>query len=124
METTFSIIASWFNTYGIIPIISAFLGIITSYLKLRNNVDNLKCDLNRLRKEFEEHPIILLFKNWERSEGAYIFFNSILKNSRIEKTRKRKRNFLLFRRIYSSESVILEISYTEIIKPARTIMTM
>src|SRR5919197_3483770 len=99
METTFSIIASWFNTYGIIPIISAFLGIITSYLKLRNNVDNLKCDLNRLRKEFEEHPIILLFKNWERSEGAYIFFNSILKNSRIEKTRKRKRNFLLFRRI-------------------------
>jgi hypothetical protein len=84
-DTTFSIIILWFNTYGIIPTIVALVTIIGFYLKLRNDLDNLKGDLKRLKDHFDEHPIIVLFKQWERTEGVYTFFNSVLKNSSVEK---------------------------------------
>ena len=84
-DTTFSLIVSWFNAYGIIPTVIAFVIMASFYLKLRSDIESLRCRLNHLRQDFDDHPVILLFKHWEKTEGVYLFFNNMLKNSNVEK---------------------------------------
>jgi hypothetical protein len=83
------VIQTWQLFTGIIVFIITILGtaipIIRYYLKLRNDVDNLKDDINRLRKEYEEHPVITAHKQWSSKDGVFMFFNNNLKNSSVEK---------------------------------------
>ncbi len=43
-------------------------------------------DANR-KKQVEEHPLLAMFKDWETKKGGYEFFNSILKDSNVEKNK-------------------------------------
>ena len=73
-------IVTWFNTYGLIPTILIIIAIIGFFIKLRN-------DVNYIKKLVEEHPLLIMFKDWETKKGGYEFFNSILKDSNVEKNK-------------------------------------
>ena len=70
---------------GLITIIVPIITGIAFILKFRNDVNNLKEKVKNLETEFHEHPLFMMFKQWEIKYGAYEFFNSILKNSNVEK---------------------------------------
>jgi hypothetical protein len=78
-------IVIWFNTYGLIPTIIAFIIMISFYLNLRNNFNNLKTDLGHFKEEYNSHPIIFQFNQWVKTQGLFYFYNDILKNSNTEK---------------------------------------
>ena len=70
---------------GIITIFVPSITAIAFILKFRNDVNNLKEKYNNLETHFHEHPLFMMFKQWEIKQGTYEFFNSILKNSNVEK---------------------------------------
>jgi hypothetical protein len=78
-------ILTGFNDYGLIPTVIAFIIMVVFYINLRNTVNNLKDQVKLIKKEHDEHPIIDAFKQWERTEGVFIFLNNQLKNSRVER---------------------------------------
>lgn len=82
MADTPIIIETWQLFTGIaifiISILSAAIAIIRYYLKLRNDVDNLQKDLDRFKEEYNEHPIMSMFKQWVKKDGVFYFLNDSL----------------------------------------------
>ena len=77
---------------GIIAIFAPSITAIAFILKFRNDVNNLKEKYNNLETQFHEHPLFMMFKQWEIKQGTYEFFNSILKNSNVEKDKDDRAN--------------------------------
>ena len=70
---------------GIITIFGPAIAAIAFILKYKNDVNNLKKEVRNLKKDFQEHPLIMMFKQWEINKGGFLFLNDILKNSKVEK---------------------------------------
>jgi hypothetical protein len=77
---------------GLVTIIVPIITAIGFILKFRNDVNNLKEKVQNLETEFHEHPLFMMFKQWEIKYGTYEFFNSILKNSNVEKDKDDRAN--------------------------------
>jgi hypothetical protein len=85
VNTTAILIVDWFNAYGIIPTVIGIIIIIGFFLKLGNDLCNLRDELDRFSKQFDNHPLIALFRTWEQHEGAIDFLNIMLKNKEVAK---------------------------------------
>lgn len=69
------------NVVTILAIITPIGIAIAFIVNLRNKVNELQRELNRLKV----HPLLVLFKSWENNKGAVDFLNNMLKSREVEK---------------------------------------